>query len=459
MVMYQKETLSIPIGALERHFVDQRWQYALSILLGMDGRELPVYAKYFHYGDVQEASTSARIVIKPSTFFHQDVHGTASSLPQLPLNEIMGVPLLFGTPEVMRQGDRIVTNADMLASAYFLLTRYEEVLRREERDQHGRFPGKSSLSYRGGFLGRPIVDEYAQLLHRWLGQVGIDVPERPQKIRRVYLTHDVDIPWRWPSFRMACLESSRRLWRCSLKTIEPLLCYFGLCQDQFDSFDWIVNQNMSAVRQLGPKRVEFIVFMIAGGNSPYDGYYQIRSRKMTKLVRRLIQGGAKIGLHASYEAGTRPELIPDEIKTLTEVTGRSITDNRHHFLGSREPEHLRILLEAGIKRDFTMGYADVLGFRLGTSRAVQWFDPQRGEVTDLTLHPLTLMECTLDRPEYMGLDYEQAYSVSTEMLEQIRRHNGDVTLLWHNTELATAKASAGSYQKRLYTELLNLLGN
>lgn len=443
----------------DRHTQDRRYQYALSVLLGMDGAELPPCAQSIYYGDVQDTPDSARIVIKPSDFFRECTYGTESSLPELPLDEIMGVPLLFGTPKVTRKGGRIVTDADLIASAYFLLTRYEEVVRRDVRDKHGRFPGWASLPYRAGFLDRPIVDEYARVLGHWLGQVGIERPERPQEVRRVYLTHDVDIPWRWANLRAACRASLTRLSGRSTDPMDPLLCYIGVRRDPEDCFDWILERDRSVVEQLGADRAEFILFLMAGGASVYDGYYRIESRRIAGLIRKCLRSGAKVGLHASYEAGGKPELVWQEAETLADVAGTAITDCRYHFLRCCEPEDLRALVEAGITRDFTLACADVVGFRLGTCRGVKWFDIQEDEVADLTLYPLTLMACTLDRPDYMGLDYEQAYDVSAAMFDQVRRHNGDLVLLWHNTELATHKALSGSYQKRLYMDLLGLLGN
>ena len=33
------------------------------------------------------------------------------------------------------------------------------------------------------------------------------------------------------------------------------------------------------------------------------------------------------------------------------------------------------MIRAGITDDFTMGYADIAGFRLGTCRSVRWINP------------------------------------------------------------------------------------
>ena len=85
-----------------------------------------------------------------------------SDLCNMPLEEIEGVPLLFGSSKTEWQGDTWVVHADIIASAYFLLTRYEEIRKRNIRDIHGRFPGKESLPFKAGFIHRPIVDEYGR---------------------------------------------------------------------------------------------------------------------------------------------------------------------------------------------------------------------------------------------------------------------------------------------------------
>ena len=50
----------------------------------------------------------------------------------------------------------------------------------------------------------------------------------------------------------------------------------------------------------------------------------------------------------------------------------------------------------------------------------------------LIIHPLTIMECTLDRPQYMGLSYKDAFEYSKKMISAVHEHNGELVLLWHN---------------------------
>ena len=74
--------------------------YALGVLLGGDGGTEQASASRIHYGQARTAPKEAVIVIKPSGFFERLKTGGPQSLPTLPLKDILGVPLLFGTPKI-----------------------------------------------------------------------------------------------------------------------------------------------------------------------------------------------------------------------------------------------------------------------------------------------------------------------------------------------------------------------
>jgi hypothetical protein len=157
------------------HTVD----YLLSWLVGED------FARFIGYTDDEARFADYRVVILPSWHI-------GGALPHLPLAEIEGIPLLFGEPHVSRRGDTLVVHADVIASTFFLVSRYEELARPRERDEHGRFPGRSSLPCCAGFIHRPVADAYGALLRRWLREVGVPVPADRPSLQNLYLTHDVD---------------------------------------------------------------------------------------------------------------------------------------------------------------------------------------------------------------------------------------------------------------------------
>ena len=150
--------------------------YILHFLLG---ETVPTDVKMrIGYTDKREDFGQYKLVIVPSPFFKNDYYGTEKSLPQLPLDNWEGTPLLFGTPKTEQRGDTLVLHADIIASTYFLISRYEETVN-SSRDRHGRFSGKESLPFRAGFLHRPIVDEYGKSLRKILRDIGLEIPESP----------------------------------------------------------------------------------------------------------------------------------------------------------------------------------------------------------------------------------------------------------------------------------------
>lgn len=426
-------------------------QYIIRFLLGDD---IPSeYIPAVGYTDDPQQYDQFSIVIHPSGFFDPAIYGSRFSIPQLPLKSLGDIPLLFGEPSEEMVGDTLVLQADLVASTYFLITRYEEMVSWDVRDVHGRFPGRLSLPYRAGFLHRPIIEEYSLYLRNKLRRLGAKLPNERQGIRQVNLTHDVDAPFYCRSWRNVLREAKN-----GQNIFSALKNKAGkLENDPYYTFPWILKENERAQAVLGKTRCKTICFFKAGGNTAQDRpVYNLTGKDMKSLFLLCREHQVEIGLHSSYQAGKDPEKISKEKKRLEAATGNSIRINRHHFLASREPEHMVSLLKAGIDQDYTLGYADVAGFRLGTCRAVRWIDPVTQKLTSLTLHPLTMMECSLSEKKYMGLSYADALAYSSGLIDQTAKYGGELTLLWHNTAFSIYESG---YLKQLYTDLINKLTN
>jgi hypothetical protein len=401
------------------------------------------------YSNKADDFAGYKIVIRQSQFFDAGVYGTALSLPVLPLPQWEGVPVLYGEPTVERVENTVVLNVDIVAGAFFLLSRYEETICPDCTDQHGRFIGKKSLAYQAGFLHRPIVDEYGRQFRIMLRQNGFNVSEPAAGFNRIYLTHDVD----W----LAHYRTLRGVAGAFIRQKEPkraLKSFFGkLEEDPWYTFPWLFEQD----RQIDPSKREVIVFVkLHGGRAPEDRTnYDFDSRDFGHFLHLCKQNAVKVGLHASYAAGKNLSRIKDEKTVLEATLQEAVVDNRHHFLRSCQPEHFTALTAAGITDDFTMSYADVAGFRLGTCRSVRWIDPVTMQVTSLRMHPLTIMDGTLSDAKYMHLPEEEAFEVSKQLIDQTKKHHGDLTLLWHNTSVEEGK----SYHRTLYARLIDYMCN
>lgn len=425
-------------------------RYLTAFLLGEGNESL---APLVSYGD----DGAAPLVIEPSGFFSEGVYLTETSLPALPLPTLEGVPVLFGTPAVREENGRLFLGADLIASAFFLLSRYEECVRRNVRDRHGRFPGRESLPYRAGFLRRPVAEEYGALLRRLLRRAGAEAAEPSPGFRHVFLTHDVDIIWTWDNHYRALRSTGKRILTRRPEKLRPLLSVWEYRKyDPVYTFPWLKEQDGAVRAALGPERCTPVYFFMGcEKRPPYDNGYISNQARTKALLRELAGGGREIGCHVSYAASLDRSQVRPEAERLRALTGRPLTLTRNHYLASREPEDFYSLLDAGFTDDFTMGYADEAGFRLGTCRPVRWMDPVRRTVTSLTLHPLTVMECTLDSPSYMNIQEEDAaFAVVEELLCAVQSHGGEAVLLWHSPSVDPRN---GAYQRSLYRRTLELL--
>lgn len=396
------------------------------------------------------------VVIKSSAFFDDNVYGTEASLPVLPLQIWDEVPILFGEPFAETIGNTLVLNADIVAGTYFLISRYEEMVRPKVRDVHGRFPGKESLPYRAGFIDRPIIEEWGMQFRNLLRTNGFEISEPPQKINKVYLTHDVD--------QLAHFRTIRGMIGGVLRGIKrpkegkrALKSFFGrLTDDPWYTFPYMFKLNSELQTKLGDGRCETITFVRSMGTKYKQDkpFPNLALPDYKYLIRYLRRKGITIGLHISYEGGINPSQIPDEKSRLKNAIHSEIYYNRNHFLTSREPADYLHLINANIFHDFSMGYADVAGFRLGTCRSVRFINPHNKELTKLNLHAITVMDGTLSDKKYMYMNAHDAYQYCEQLIKNVAKFNGDLVLLWHNTSV---EVRPDFYHRKLYRDILNFI--
>ena len=412
------------------------------------------------YTDDPEEMKLYPIVIIPSGFFKLDIYGTEQAMPMLPLSTWRGIPLLFGEPreEWSTDGSQLIIHADLLASTYFLISRYEEMYRRNERDTYGRFPGKSSLPYRAGFLHRPIVDEYGEALRRILLEEGVAsrynlrLEERPQTFSRVNLTHDLSRPYNyrgWRSFLRAWLREKKSPWEAAR------LSFSSDVEDDYYTFPKFLKWDRATCDSLGKERADIFFFIRMPSRHPLDKpYYSLHSHYLRSILAVGEKYKVLLSLQCSYAAGHQSELISRERHLFERTFRRRPRGLRHNKLTSCEPEDLLQAYASGFRNDYSMGYADVAGFRLGTCRAVKFINPNTRLLTELILHPLVLRDLTLSDPRYMALEAEEAERIAHELIRVTARYNGELTLLWHN-DLLSQKTHP--WHSVLYRSMLRLI--
>ncbi len=328
-----------------------------------------------------------------------------------------------------QQYDTIVIEADLVHTAYYLLSRkIEEQL---QRDEHNRVCWKKNQGL-FTWAHQPILDMWGHQLLELLGQ-----PTPPAGFSGINLTHDVDTIAHYRHLRGVLGGVKRREWKAVWKG------WHRLEADTAFTFPWIAAQD-GCVPQA--KKIYFVK-ATAGLGFDYP-QYDLQGTDFATVVGLLRQHSAEIGLHTSYYTDD----IAAQTQALASAIGGVVRANRWHYLRTTSPADFASLITAGIADDYTLGFADYAGFRLGTCRAVRWINPANQEVTDLILHPLTVMDCTLSSVNYMHLSEEEAFSHCKQLIDTTYQHAGELTLLWHNNTFRN-----GNYHDSLYPRLMDYI--
>ena len=319
------------------------------------------------------------------------------------------------------QKGKYIFRTDIIYNTFFFISRAEEIIN-HKRDEHGRFLAEYSLLGHLNRLQIPLLDEYGRLILKLL-----DAPMPPVAFDHIYLTHDIDAIARYRHLRGAIggilRGESKQVW-ASLADIH---------RDTLYTFPWIIDQDA----QIAHAEPVYFVKHTHGWGYDYPQYC-LFGRDWRKLKKEILSSGARLGLHSSYY-GSLP------------LSGKKGGLHRSHYLRC-SIEQMQRVADAGYTDDFTMGFADQAGFRLQTTRAVRWINPRTMKLTSLTLHPLLIMDNTLNQANYMNLTEDEAYFLCERLIAKVKMHHGDLCLLWHNNSFTPE-----NYHKSLYSKILHLI--
>ena len=335
---------------------------------------------------------------------------------------------IYGRPWFQLDNQSLTCGLDLLASAFFMLTRWEERVL-PDRDAHGRFPAKAALAVRAGFLDRPVVQEYAAFLGQGLVRLGWNQP-LPARTFRLHLSHDVDHPRLWWSVpeRLRTLGGSLFQRRHLPETAYWWTRHLFRARDPFDVFD--------AWMDLAEKKGVPAHFNFLGRRLPaQDCYYSLEHPFVRDLLRKIEQRGHVIGFHPSREAFRDAAIFTRELNSLRQATPQPVRSGRHHYLCFAAPETWRRWAEAGMEWDSTLGYPEAEGFRCGMGCDFPVFDVERRALLSLREKPLLAMDVTL--AQYRGYSPEQASEKLLHLRRQLQKYGGEFVLLWHNSSWNT----------------------
>jgi len=148
-----------------------------------------------------------------------------------------------------------------------------------------------------------------------------------------------------------------------------------------------------------------------------------------------------VGLHPSWQSSDDPKLLKQELGWLEFITGDVVKHSRQHYIRLMLPYTYRQLIKVGIEKDFSMGYGTINGFRASVASSFHWYDLEKEETTGLLLFPF----CFMDANAYyeQKLVPHQALAELMKFYQSIRRVNGMMCTIWHNSFLGTSPMFKG----------------
>lgn len=323
---------------------------------------------------------------------------------------------------------------DIFAAAFFLVSRYEEYLP-HKKDFHKRYLASESIAFQHGFLRKPVIDIWAQWLKKILMNIYPDLIDHQQTYSFIP-TYDIDIAW---SYRNKGITRSlggfvRDVIQLNFKEI--LKRYRVLFRNEKDPYDTYELQKKYA-EDYNLKPVYFFLF---GKLGPFDKNISSINKELQILIKEL-NDQFLIGIHPSYQSNESSDILKQEIISLQNTVHTEITRSRQHFLKLSLPNTYRNLLNQGIQHDYTMGYAEAVGFRAGICTPFYFYDLDLEVETKLLVHPFAVMDGTLR--DYMKADIAEAKNIVSELIEEVKAVKGVFMSLWHNETLCNAGKWSG----------------
>lgn len=305
---------------------------------------------------------------------------------------------------------------DVFAMAFYFLSRYEE-FQPFSSDIHGRFGFKNALELQ---WRNPCIACVDIAFFHFLSAIHAEHLITPAK---VVATFDIDIAFQFKG------RTLKRQIASMLRFPQLLFKRIAVLSGADDYFD----PRTTVVPFVKTKNMEHRIFWLC--SKRVKGLNRQVNRSYAPFIRLLhaISKEHPIGLHPSLSLNPK-ETWQEEKQWLESAFQQSIEHSRQHFVHLLFPNAYHELQKMGIKHDWSMGYADNIGFRAGTAYDYHWFDLSRNTATDLVIHPFCIMDVTAKN--YLKHSPAEAIEIGQTLKEMVFLFGGNFTFIAHNESLS-----------------------
>lgn len=318
---------------------------------------------------------------------------------------------------------------DIFAAAFYLLSRYEEYLP-YKKDEYGRYAHQNSLAFREGFLQLPLVNIWIEDFKKVIKE---KFPHFTFHISVFSFLPTYDIDEAFAFKHKDIFRTIGGIFRSGVSGQWLMVkkrwgTIYKSNPDPYDAYAWM--DRLHKKNNLKP--VYF--FHVAIDKGRYDKNISPLNPAMQQLIKQHAEKYT-VGIHPSWKSGDSEDLLEKEIEILGNISGNKITASRQHYIRFTLPRTFRILMEAGITNDYSMGYGSINGFRASVASSFYWYDLKKEQSTNLQLHPFCFMEAnSFFEQKYLP---QRAFEEMMHYYHAVKSVNGKLIFIWHNNFLGT----------------------
>ncbi len=386
-----------------------------------------VWRDQFCYSEVSESKN--QIIVIPN-------HGDLSE------KMIDDLPVLFATDEkniysIDKKGN-LVFYHDLLKSAFYLLSSYDEQFVNRSRDHWGRVSYHTSIQKRLGIIHRPVVNEYFDLILEGVNAF-MKHHKRPPLVRSKFfksfgflLSHDIDVidkyGWNHLGYKikelLGVVKSEHNKWKILKVTAKSALQFLNPWRSNpYWNFPYLLNLEQG-------HKIRSSYYFLAKDQEG-GSHYNFDEKRLVQLFKKLKGYKHEIGIHGTTQTVNNRNKLSKEVDDLEKAAGVKIYGGRQHRLWLDYPNTFKNHSAIGLRYDSSFGFAEMEGFRNSFCLPFKPYDFENRQAIDLWQLPLVTMDVTLF--SYRLLSADDAFSIIEKLLDEVKKHNGIFTLLWHNS--------------------------
>jgi hypothetical protein len=316
---------------------------------------------------------------------------------------------------------------DIFSASFYLLSRYEEYIV-PKFDIHNRFKAEESLAYKHHFLQLPLVDIWAMELGNIIQK---QYPEINYTLSQYHEIHSFDIDFAYKYKGLSSIRFYKKALGNMLRFnfTELIKMFDQSLKDEYDTYDFIFQELEKQ------KASSIFFFLVAEKTGQHDKNLLPTSPVYQQLIKH-INSKFPIGVHPSYHASTIKSMLQNEKDILSKISNQPIENSRFHFLKFKLPNSYNYLIESNILNDYSMAYANKIGFRASTCKGFNFYNLSENKATVLNVFSPCVMDVTIKNFE--GFEPNDAILAIGKMKQAAKNVNGTFISIWHNSNLSNS---------------------